>query len=36
MGHYNVVVEEDETAVWEEEEIGKVTHILLVGFITSF
>ncbi|EDR04486.1 uncharacterized protein LACBIDRAFT_330655 [Laccaria bicolor S238N-H82] len=29
MGHYNVVVEEDETAVWEEDETGKVTHILL-------
>ena len=36
MGHYNLVVEEDETAVWEEDEIGKVTHILLVGFITFF
>ena len=28
--------EDDEIAVWEEDEIGKVTHILLVGFITSF
>ena len=33
MGRYNVVVEDDEDAVWEEDEIGKVTHILLVGFI---
>ncbi|EDR00453.1 uncharacterized protein LACBIDRAFT_334111 [Laccaria bicolor S238N-H82] len=29
MGCYNVVVEDDETAVWEEDETGKVTHILL-------
>ena len=35
MGRYNVVVEDDEDAVWEEDEIGKVTHILLVGFIGS-
>jgi len=33
MGRYSVVVEEDEDAVWEEDEVGKVTHILLVGFI---
>ena len=33
MGRYNVVIEDDEDAVWEEDEIGKVTHILLVGFI---
>jgi len=33
MGHYNVVVEDDEDAIWEEDESGKVTHILLVGFI---
>ena len=32
MGHYNVVVEDDEAAIWEEDDIGKVTHILLVGF----
>jgi hypothetical protein len=34
MGRYNVVLEEDEEAVWEEDEGGKVTHILLVGFIS--
>ena len=33
MGHYNVVVEDDEDAIWEEDDIGKVTHILLVCFI---
>jgi len=33
MGRYNIVVEDDEAAVWEEDEGGKVTHILLVGFI---
>ena len=33
MGCYNVVVEDDEEAVWKEDEIGKVTHILLVVFI---
>ncbi|EDR02990.1 uncharacterized protein LACBIDRAFT_307791 [Laccaria bicolor S238N-H82] len=29
MGRYNVVVEDDEDAIWEEDDIGKVTHILL-------
>ena len=33
MGHYNIVVEGDEAAIWEEDEGGKVIHILLVGFI---
>ena len=33
MGRYNIVVEDDEAAVWEEDEGSKVTHILLVGFI---
>ena len=33
MGHYNVVVEDDEDVVWEKDEGGNVTHILLVGFI---
>jgi len=33
MGRYSVVVADDEEAVWEEDEGGKVTHILLVGFI---
>ena len=33
MGQYDVVVDEDEACVWEEDEIGQVTHILLVGFI---
>jgi len=32
MGRYNLVVEDDEDVVWEEDEVGKVTHILLVGF----
>jgi hypothetical protein len=36
MGCYNVVVEDDEQAIWEEDDIGKVTHILLVGFIGYF
>jgi hypothetical protein len=36
MGCYNVVVEDDENVVWEEDEVGKVTHILLVGFIRFF
>jgi len=36
MGHYKVVVEDDEDVIWEEGEIGKVTHILLVGFIRVF
>jgi len=36
MGCYNVVVEDDEDVVWEEDEVGKVTHILLVGFIRIF
>ena len=34
MGHYNVVVEDDEDVVWEKDEGGNVTHILLVGFIS--
>jgi hypothetical protein len=29
MGHYNVVVEDDEDVVWEKDEGGHVTHILL-------
>ena len=33
MGHYSVVVADDEEAVWEEDESGKVTHIILVHFI---
>ena len=33
MGHYNVVVEDDEDAILEEDDIGKVMHILLVCFI---
>ena len=33
MGHYDVVVADDEAAVWKKDEGGKVTHILLVGFI---
>ncbi len=33
MGCYNIVVEDDEAAIWEEDEGDKVTHILLVGFI---
>jgi len=33
MGRYDVVVADDEATVWEEDEGGKVTHILLVGFI---
>ena len=33
MGRYDVVVADDEAAVWEEDEGGKVTHILLVGFL---
>ena len=33
MGHYNVVVEDDKDAIWEEDDIGKVTHILQVCFI---
>jgi len=36
MGHYNLVVEDDEDVVWEEDEVGKVTHVLLVGFIRFF
>ena len=34
MGRYDLVVAEDESAVWEEDEIGKVTHILLVSFVS--
>jgi hypothetical protein len=34
MGRYNVVVEDDEDVVWEKDEGGNVTHILLVGFIS--
>jgi hypothetical protein len=33
MGCYSVVVADDEEVVWGEDEGGKVTHILLVGFI---
>ena len=33
MGRYSVVVEDDEEVIWEEDEGGKVTHILLVGSI---
>ena len=33
MGRYSVVVKDDEEIIWEEDEGGKVTHILLVGFI---
>ena len=29
MGRYNVVVEDDEGVVWEKDEGGNVTHILL-------
>jgi len=36
MGRYKVVVEDDEDVIWEEDEGGKVTHILLVGFIRGF
>lgn len=36
MGRYNVVVEDDENVVWEKDEVGKVTHILFVGFIVFF
>lgn len=32
LGRYEVVVADDEKAVWEEDEHGKVTHVLLVGF----
>jgi len=32
MGHYSVVVEDDEEVVWEKDEGGNFTHILLVGF----
>jgi hypothetical protein len=31
MGHYNVVVEDDEDVVWEKDTGGNFTHILLVG-----
>ena len=34
MGHYNVVVEDDEDVVWEKDDGGNVTHILLVGFVS--
>jgi hypothetical protein len=33
MGRYNVVVEDDEGVVWEKDEGGNVTHILLVGLL---
>jgi len=33
MGRYSVVVADDEPCVWEEDEGGNVTHILLVSFI---
>ena len=33
-GHYNVVVEDDEDVVWEKDEGGNVTHILLESFIS--
>jgi hypothetical protein len=36
MGCYNVVLEDDEDVIWEEDEVGKVTHILLIGFISFF
>jgi len=36
MGCYKVVVEDDEGVIWEEDKDGKVTHILLVGFIQGF
>ena len=36
MGRYSVVVEDDEEAIWEEDEGGKVTHILLVSFIGHY
>jgi hypothetical protein len=32
MGRYNVVVEDDEDVVWEKDEGGNFTHILLVSF----
>ena len=32
LGRYNVVVEDDEEVVWEKDEGGNFTHILLVGF----
>ena len=31
MGRYNVVVEDDEDVVWEKDEDGNVTHILLAS-----
>ena len=31
LGRYNVVVEDDEDVVWEKDEGGNFTHILLVG-----
>jgi hypothetical protein len=34
MGCYSVVVADDEEAVWKEDKGGKVTHILLVHFIS--
>ena len=34
MGRYNVVVEDDEDGVWEKDEDGNFTDILLVGFIS--
>jgi hypothetical protein len=33
MGRYSLVVEDDDNVVWEKDEGGNVTHILLVGFI---
>ena len=36
MGHYSIVVADDEEAVWEEDEGGKVTHILLVGLFVIY
>jgi hypothetical protein len=33
MGHYSVVVEDDEDVMWEKDEGGNVTHILFVSFI---
>ena len=33
MGCYSVVVEDNEEVIWGEDEGGKVTYILLVGFI---
>ena len=34
LGCYNVVVEDDEEVVWEKDEGGNFTHILLVSFFS--